>query len=44
MSTALIAPPGAPRPRDWSPWGVIDAVEILAEGVVFVSTPSHGGA
>lgn len=44
MSTALIAPPGAPRPRDWSPWGAIDAVEILADGVVYVSTPSHGGA
>ena len=26
-----------------SPWGAIDAVENIAEGVVFVSTPSHGG-
>jgi hypothetical protein len=43
MSTALIAPPGAPHPRDWSPWGAIDAVEVIADGVVFVSTPSHGG-
>jgi hypothetical protein len=48
MSSVLIAPPGeppgAPRPRDPSPWGAIDGVEVLAEGVVFVSTPSHGGA
>jgi hypothetical protein len=35
---------GAPCSGDHSPWGRIDAVEPLDEGVVFVSTPSHGGA
>jgi hypothetical protein len=44
MSTILTAPPDAPRRGSWSPWGAIDGVEGLADGVVFVSTPSHGGA
>jgi len=28
---------------DWSPWGTIDQVSRIAEGIEFVSTPSHGG-
>lgn len=28
---------------DSSPWGTIDHVDPVAEGIVFVSTPSHGG-
>jgi hypothetical protein len=44
MSTILTAPPEAPVRGAWSPWGAVDGVEVLAEGVVFVSTPSHGGA
>jgi hypothetical protein len=44
MSTILTAPPDAPRRGSWSPWGAIDGVEGLADGVVFVSPPSHGGA
>ena len=27
-----------------TPWGVAQTVEQLAEGIFFVSTPSHGGA
>lgn len=26
-----------------TPWGVADAVEVLANGIKRVSTPSHGG-
>ena len=26
-----------------SPWGIVDAEEVIAEGIVFVSTASHGG-
>lgn len=26
-----------------SPWGRIEAVEVIAPGIAFVSTPSHGG-
>lgn len=26
-----------------SPWGTIDQVDKVAEGIAFVSTPSHGG-
>lgn len=26
-----------------SPWGTVDAEEVIAEGIVFVSTASHGG-
>ena len=41
ISTAAARPPIVGDP---SPWGVIDGVEPLADGVVFVCTPSHGGA
>ena len=27
----------------YSPWGQADRVTVVAEGIVFVSTPSHGG-
>lgn len=40
----LCAPPDAPRRGGCSPWGAVDGVEVLAPDVVFVSTPSHGGA
>jgi hypothetical protein len=36
------APP-PPRRGGLSPWGVVDAVTPFKDGVVFVSTPSHGG-
>lgn len=26
-----------------SPWGIIDNVDYIADGIDFVSTPSHGG-
>ena len=26
-----------------SPWGIVQDEEIIAEGIVYVSTPSHGG-
>ena len=26
-----------------SPWGTIDAAQLLADGIVSVQTPSHGG-
>jgi len=32
-----------PKEGDFTPWGVCDGVEHLADGIVFVSTPSHGG-
>ena len=41
ISTAAARPPIVGDP---SPWGAIDGVEPLADGVVFVCTPSHGGA
>lgn len=28
---------------DVSPWGVVQDQKILADGIVWVSTPSHGG-
>jgi hypothetical protein len=42
--TALTLHPDAPRPGHGSPWGTIQHIEPLADGVVFVSTASHGGA
>ena len=42
--TALTLHPDAPRQGHASPWGTIQHVEPLADGVVFVSTASHGGA
>lgn len=27
----------------WTPWGVPDEQRELAEGIIFVGTPSHGG-
>jgi hypothetical protein len=33
-------PDGCPK---HSPWGAVDHGERIAEGVFFVSTPSHGG-
>lgn len=33
-----------PKKGGPSPWGVIDGIEVLEEGILFVSTPSHGGA
>lgn len=33
-----------PKVGDWTPWGVADRVELVGDsGIVFVSTPSHGG-
>ena len=32
-----------PRERDDSPWGVIETAEPIADGIVCVRTPSHGG-
>lgn len=32
-----------PKTGEWSPWGRIDQVKILAEGITSVSTSSHGG-
>ena len=26
-----------------SPWGIVQDVEVIAEGIVYVSTASHGG-
>ena len=37
------APAVAPRIRDYSPWGCIDDVNDVGEGMVSVSTSSHGG-
>ena len=42
--TALTLHPDAPRPGHASPWGAIQHVALLVDGVVFVSTASHGGA
>ena len=28
---------------DMTPWGVAQTIEPIAEGIVFVTTPSHGG-
>ena len=35
----------APQPRlhGQSPWGQIDHLEMIAPGIMFASTPSHGG-
>jgi hypothetical protein len=38
-----VTPINAPTVRSSSPWGTIDHVETIAEGVVSVNTPSHGG-
>ena len=32
-----------PRQGEHSPWGVIEAVQPLADGIVSVHTPCHGG-
>lgn len=40
----MTRPAPEPRPGAWSPWGAVQHVEPLADGVVFVSTASHGGA
>jgi len=32
-----------PRHGSDSPWGTVDLATPIAEGIVFVSTPSHGG-
>ena len=32
-----------PHPRDASPWGVVETAVPLADGIIFVHTPSHGG-
>jgi len=32
-----------PKVGSYSPWGTIDQCRVVAEGIVFVSTPSHGG-
>ena len=32
-----------PKAGEWSPWGRIDRAKKLAEGIVEVSTSSHGG-
>lgn len=33
----------SPREGDRSPWGPIETAERLADGIVSVHTPSHGG-
>ena len=33
----------APHVGSTSPWGKIDQATVIAEGIVFVSTPGHGG-
>ena len=33
----------APYEGMQTPWGVADSVEMIAEGIYFASTPSHGG-
>ena len=33
----------SPRQGDRSPWGAIETAEFLANGIVSVHTPSHGG-
>lgn len=33
----------SPRDGDHSPWGVIETAEPVADGIVSVHTPSHGG-
>ena len=33
----------APAVGSWTPWGKADHVTVIAEGLVSVSTPSHGG-
>lgn len=38
-----VLPEPEPKARDFSPWGAIDYATRLAEGIVSVSTPSHGG-
>ena len=32
-----------PKRNDLSPWGRIDSDNVIADGIVFVNTPSHGG-
>jgi hypothetical protein len=32
-----------PVVRGGSPWGTIDGIEVMAEGILRVFTPSHGG-
>ncbi len=32
-----------PQEGQYSPWGAIYNIELLADGIVFVHTPSHGG-
>ena len=32
-----------PQEGDDSPWGVIETADLLADGIVSVHTPSHGG-
>ena len=32
-----------PKTSDMTPWGVAQTIEPIAEGIVFVTTPSHGG-
>jgi hypothetical protein len=40
MTNRYSLPDGCPR---HSPWGAVDHGEQFADGVFFVSTPSHGG-
>lgn len=32
-----------PKVGEMTPWGVAQTIEPIVEGIVFVSTPSHGG-
>jgi hypothetical protein len=34
---------GIEVPSAWTPWGAADHMDTIAEGIVFYSTPSHGG-
>lgn len=35
--------PGQPKVGNYSPWGKIDGVDTIAEGIWVFSTPGHGG-
>jgi hypothetical protein len=43
LAPAAASPSPEPVPGSSSPWGRVQHVERLRPGVVFVSTPSHGG-
>lgn len=43
MSTATLAATAARSVKMHTPWGTADEVRLYCDGIVFASTPSHGG-